>query len=325
MKKTFTLLFSAICFSSMAQTTLTNGDFELWGNATPGVATEPTGWYSNKSGTTIAALGPQTCFKDSTTVHGGRYSAKVVTASLLGTAVNGALTTGVVCAPTTTKSDGYIGTAKYGDTTDVRRMNLTGRPDSLVGWYQYAPAGAGEMGKVRAILHKGQYFDPETGSTYHADPSANKIADLTFNTPASAVTTWTRFSMPFNYVDTSHPSYIMINITSSANQSTSVTGSILWIDDVQVVYKPTGIAPVVLQSEDVNIYSSGKNIFVDYNTNNNQNWKLSVYDMSGRLVKENSFTGGDHEVITLGDVTNGVYIYRLSHPDFSKTGKISIQ
>ena len=227
----------------MAQTTVTNPGFESWGNVSPGISGptgEPTNWYSNKSGSSIASIGPQTCYKDSIDQHSGLYCVKMITESYIGTAVNGVVTTGVVDAPTLTKSDGYVGTQKYGATSDDRRMAFTGRPDSLTGWYKYTPGGAGERGKIRTILHTGDYFDPETPTTYHVDPTANRIADDTFFTPTTAVATWTRFSVPFTYVSTASPAYIMINATSSANQTTTITGSTFWIDDIDVVYNACG-------------------------------------------------------------------------------------
>ena len=232
-------IVAGISVSALAQTTITNGGFENWGNTGVGIAGptgEPTTWYSNKSGSTIASVGPQTCFKDSTDQHSGLYCVKLITGNYIGTAVNGVVTTAVVNAPSFTKSDGYVGTVNYTSSSDDRRMPFTGRPDSLVGWYKYTPGGAGEQGKVRCILHTGDYYDPETPTTYHPNPTANRIADDTFLTPTTTVATWTRFSVPFTYVSSANPTYIMINATSSANQTTTITGSTLWLDDLAVVY-----------------------------------------------------------------------------------------
>ncbi len=241
------VLCAAFGCSAVAQTTITNGGFENWGNASPGISGpvgEPTSWYSNKSGGGLADLGPQTCFKDSIDQHSGLYCVKLITESGIAV-VNGVVTTGVVDAPSatiTTKDSGYVGTVKYvssGTSTDDRRMAFTGRPDSLVGWYKYTPGGSGEMGKIRCILHTGDYFDPETPTnSYHPITFANRIADDTFFTPSATVSTWTRFSVPFTYYSTSSPTYIMINATSSANQATTISGSTLWLDDLEVVYAP---------------------------------------------------------------------------------------
>lgn len=60
MHKIFTSVLSIFFgLSALAQTQLANGGFETWGNSSPGVAAEPTGWYSNKSGSSVAQLGPQ--------------------------------------------------------------------------------------------------------------------------------------------------------------------------------------------------------------------------------------------------------------------------
>jgi hypothetical protein len=185
MNKTVTTLLSlSISLFSLAQTQIANAGFETWGNAAPGVATEPTGWYSNKSGSSVAKLGPQICFQDNSVKRSGASSVRVETLSYFGTAVNGAVTTGVINAPNTTKSNGYIGTVNYSTATDIRRLAFTGRPDSIVGYYQYTSGGAGEQGKVTAILHIGDYNDPEIPvNSNHPDLSANKIARATFFTP----------------------------------------------------------------------------------------------------------------------------------------------
>lgn len=329
MKTIFTLLISALGFTAVAQTTITNGGFELWGNTVPAgdTYTEPTNWYSNQSGSNIAALGGETCFKDATIVHSGSFSVRVETISgPISTAINGNVTTGVVNAPTFTKTDGYIGTANFSDsTTDIRRMSFTGRPDSLVGWYQYTSGGSGEQGKVRAILHVGNYFDPETPATYHANPTANKIADALFLTPTANVSTWTRFSVPFNYVSTSSPAYIMINVTSSANQGTTVTGSKLWLDDLQAVYATTKVNSVTMSSDNAKVYSAGKTVYVTFADGNEEQSVLSIFDLTGRVVFTHDVRNDQACSFDLASLNTGVYLFQLSNHDFRKTGKLFIQ
>ena len=328
--KKISILFLAVVsgFNAIAQTTITNGGFELWGNTVPAgdTYTEPTNWYSNQSGSTIAALGSETCFKDATVVHGGSFSVRVETiAGPFSTVINGNVTTGVVDAPTITKADGYIGTVNYTTSTDIRRMSFTGRPDSLVGWYQYTSGGTAEQGKIRAILHTANYFDPETPTTFHADPTANKIADALFLTPTSSVGSWTRFSVPFTYVSGSSPTYIMINVTSSANQGTTVTGSKLWLDDLDVIYATAGISNVSISEDNAKVYSYNKTAYVDFINGNEGQSVLSVFDLWGRQV----FTGkmySDHLTeFNLSDLNTGIYLYQLSNSSFCKKGEIFIQ
>ena len=90
--------YSAV--SAFAQTTISNAGFELWGgNVSPGVSTEPNGWFSNKSGTGLASSGPQTCYQDMTIKHAGTSSARVETKYYIIAVVNGNVTTGIVNAP----------------------------------------------------------------------------------------------------------------------------------------------------------------------------------------------------------------------------------
>ena len=46
------LLLCGMVVPALAQTTITNGGFELWGNTVPAgdTHTEPTNWYSDQSG-----------------------------------------------------------------------------------------------------------------------------------------------------------------------------------------------------------------------------------------------------------------------------------
>lgn len=327
MKQLFTFFISSfLCCGAMAQTTITNAGFETWGNTSPGVSSEPTNWYSNKSGSNVAALGPQTCYQDGTIVHSGSYSVRIenATVPIIGTIVNGNVTTGIIDAPTTTKSDGYIGTRNYSDTTDQRRMAFTGRPDSLVGWYQYTAGAATEQGKIRVILHTGDYYDPETPTTFHINPTSNKIADGLFLTPMSSVSTWTRFSIPFNYVSSANPQYIMINMTSSADQNTTVATSKMWIDDLAVVYNANGVNNINMDASDIHVYAADRTLFINA-AHEISNTSISVFDMTGKKMMEQTLDGIKFANFDLSYLPAGVYIYRLGSTSFSKTGKLSIE
>jgi hypothetical protein len=151
MKQLFTtcLFFIAVQFAS-AQTVIQNGGLENWENL--GSATEePLNWNSNKTGDNNASssFAPQTCFRD-VNPHSGTYCAKIVTgtAQIVGTVVNGSLTTGQIDAPTTNKQDGYI----FTDSTRAGKyMYFSGRPDSFIGWYKFSPQG-GDAARISAFL-----------------------------------------------------------------------------------------------------------------------------------------------------------------------------
>lgn len=323
MKKTFTILSIAFSLISIAQTQVSNPGFETWDGS--GSSIEPTGWNSNKSGSSVAQLGPQICFQDATVKHSGSYSVRVETKSYFGTAVNGAVTTGVINAPNTTKSNGYIGTVNYSSSSDVRRMAFTGRPDSIVGYYQYTSGGAGEKGKVTAILHNNDYFDPETPTTYHADPTADKVARATFYTPTSNVGTWTRFSAPFVYTSSGDPAYIMVNITCSENQGTTITGSKMWIDDISFIYNVTTDVKEADLEKRVKVYYAEKNVFVKSSLSEVKMAKMEIYNITGQAVySEELDLNNEVASINVSNFKSGVYMYKLTINSQAKFGKLLI-
>jgi hypothetical protein len=346
-KSMLTLASLAIIGSLSAQQQPLNPGFENWGNPSPGVSSEPTGWYSNKSGSNTAQLGPQTCYKVTTNPHSGSFCVSVQTTSIsipfVGTEyINGNVTTAVVNAPSTSKCDGYLGTINYSSSSDLRRQAFTGRPDSLVGWFKYTPANSNEQAKIRAILHTGDYNDPENLTalqalqngnntctsigTSHPDLSANKIGDAMYlSTPGVTTSTWTRFAVPFTYVNSNTPAYIMINVTSSANQNTQVAGSILYLDDIAVIYNASLGINEVNKNESLTAYCVDKTFRVDFLNRSENQSSLEIFDISGKLVASQKITENGLTTIDMSGFNNGIYIYSLRGANYTKIGKFIIE
>lgn len=334
MKKIFTTIITLSTTATLifAQPTPQppNASFETWTGT--GSSMEPTDYNSNKTGTGFATFGGQTCFQDASIVHSGTYSARIETISAIGSAVNGSLTSGIVNAPSTDKAEGYIGTRQGASGTDIRRIAFDGRPDSLVGWYQYVQStstsgGANEIGKVYAILHLGHYYDPATPvNGNHPDLSTNKIGEALFNTPAANQTTWTRFSVPFNYVSSATPEYILLNCTGSNNQMTTVVGSKLWLDDIGVVYNThVGITNPKTTDETIKVYAFDKTFYVDFMVRSYDHSTISIYDVTGKLVSKQQLSNNKLNTINVSELTSGLYLYDLTGEDFHKTGKVIIK
>jgi hypothetical protein len=333
----FTFIFTGFSLAATAQTQIANGGFENWGNTSPGNADEPTSWYSNKTGSTVAAIGPQTCFQETSAPHSGTYCARLETKYYVLAVVNGNLTTGVVNAPSQDKSLGYVGTVNYSSATDIRRMPFIGRPDSLVGWYKYTQATSGtgatsELAKVVAYLHSGDFNDPELPvNGNHPDLSGNKIGKALFNSPASNVTTWKRFSVPFVYTNGNTPEYIMMSITPSDNQMTTApgitgTGSKLWIDDLEVIYNPANASVIENEQNNFNVYTFENTIFIDLSNKNDKLAKLQILDVAGKIILEKNIESNQKNEINLpSELGQGTYFYQVSGSQLQKTGKFVIK
>jgi hypothetical protein len=218
-------MFSATLM--FAQTTIPNGDFENWqsvGNSDE----EPTNWNGNKTGSGLANLGPQTCFRESNNPHTGTYCLKLDNASFFGTPINATATTGRIEAPTSNPVDGFINTLT---TNADHNTPFTGRPDSLVGWFKFDQGGT-DVGRIQAVLHDNfDVSNPDQGGS-----ASHIISEAVFDLPNGNTTAWTRFAVPFNYNNGSTPEYILLIATASAIAGSANSSTILWVDDLSVVY-----------------------------------------------------------------------------------------
>jgi hypothetical protein len=323
---TLVFIFCSVIVISQTQPQIPNGGFENWENV--GSSTEePTSWNSNKTGSGLASTGPQTCYRE-TGGHSGTYCVRVETKYYILAVVNGNVTTGVVNAPSSNKAEGFI------SATGANKIAFTGRPDSLVGWYKYTQATGGtgasaEQGKVLAILHTGDFYDPEAPvNGNHPDLSGNKIGDALFVSPASNTTTWKRFSIPFTYASASNPDFILLNVTSSNNQTTVApnsgsTGSKLWLDDLEVIYNASIPSSVnETKKSSFKIYTHDNTIYADL-SKINEAATLNLFDLTGKLVMQTSLEKNEVNSIKLSNAINaGLYFYQVNINDQIISGKL---
>ena len=305
----------AITTKVNAQQQLPNNGFESWTDALP------TNYYDNKKGNSTAQLGPSTASK-STDAHSGSFSVLVETKDFVLAKVNGNLTSGYVNAPSTNKAEGYIGTNEHGNSNNVRRIDFTSRPDSLVGWFKYTPANdADEKGKVNVVLHKGHFYDPETPvNGNHDNLSANRIGTATFITENQTYSSWTRFSVPFTYVSSDNPEYILFTVTSSNNQMTNKAGSKLWIDDIELIYKEASVKQI--SAETFHVFNKDNEVIVDFTNVKTADAEISILDMAGKKVASSKLNANTINSFVIPQVTTGVYLYQITGNGINKTGKL---
>lgn len=300
--------------SAFAQTQLPNTGFENWQNV--GSSTEePTNWNSNKTGGGFANLGPQTCYRESSGVYAGTYCLRVETKNYFGTPVNGTATTGKIQAPTTNPNDGYIQTLR----SDANFYTaFIGRPDSLVGYYKYTQAGS-DRAKIEITLH-GDYDvrnPADAGSTPYI------IGTASFLGTQGNVSSWTRFSVPFNYVNGSTPNYVLAIATASSATGSAASGSKLWVDELQVVYNPTiAVGSLTPSSPYYVSNSTGASVSVAYTVagtyNAGNTFTLQLSDASGSFASPTNIgsvsattSGNISGTIPAGTATGGGYRMRI--------------
>ena len=190
---------------------------------------------------------------------------------------------------------------------DDSRWNTpcTTRPDSLVGYYKYAPQGA-DITTVQALLHNG---------TVGMIPDANStgwVGMAEFESPNESISGWTRFSAPFVYLNDDNPEYILFNI-SAGNGTNAIAGSEGWYDDLELVYNVVGLDENIANAL-LNVYSRDQSIVIDMRKfGAGEVFNVEVYTVAGQLVLSNQAISGYTKELKIG--TTGMYICTLQSKD----------
>lgn len=235
MKKIYTLIgiFTFGASLSFAQQQLENPGFETWENL-GSASEEPTEWNSLKTADALASQAPKVLFQDAG--RSGGFSIKLVTGNAFGIPANGTITNGRVHADFT-PSNGYV----YTQTSDPKwNTPFSSFPDSLVGYYKYAPVGT-DPGKVEIILHTGANGQMPVNGT-----GSGRVARARFDMTV-AQSNWTRFSVPFYYYNQNTPQYVL-SVLTSGDSTITTPGTTAWFDDITLIYNTittNTIAPLV--------------------------------------------------------------------------------
>lgn len=215
----------ALGIGCFAQPQLENPGFETWNNA--GQATEePSEWSSLKTsdgGALINSLVPQLCWR-SDDAHTGTRSVNLRTVSSLAGDANGLLTNGRVHAELDVQNS-YM----FTDQENAQwHTPMASRPDSLVGWFKAQPE-PGDRANIGALLHVSDGRLPAFGT------EGNYVAGASWKAPYGEVASWTRFAVPFQYLNNTPPEYVLLILTAGDSAGSSV-GTQVWYDDLALIY-----------------------------------------------------------------------------------------
>lgn len=304
-------LASCVFTFAFSQQQLENPGFEgVWQNV-DGDEDEPIDWSSLKTSDDgwLAAFAPEVAFKTTTDPHSGTYCIRLQNASeTFGVIPNGLLTNGRVHADTDPEN-GYV----YTITSNADyNTPFASRPDSLVGWYKWAPMGS-DKGKVEVITHTAPPQGQLPAATY---PEAHWVSRARFDVVAAAPT-WTRFSVPFDYYTNGTPGYILVVLTSG-DSTNAVAGSQLWIDDLELIYNDNlaSIAPSATQNISMGVDGTTLTLSATPNAASTaaitQEWKYSTTSGSGYVSFGAPQTGLTY---TPNFATPGIY-YVVCEVDF---------
>lgn len=305
MMKSLHIIFALLIINGTLSQQLENSGFEQWENVGTGEE-EPLSWSSTKTSdnSSLNGLAPQVISR-STDAHTGTYAVKLVNKNVpfVNIVANGILTNGIIHT-TTNPQDSYV----YTDVNSSDHSQpFTSFPDSIVGWYKYAPQG-NDVGNIQVLLHGSYGQLPVDAST-----SIIALAEFDF----SANSNWTRFSTPFIYYPTiNNPAYILCNI-SAGDSTQAVANSELKIDDLELIYNTTKIPDESTNSINVtylNDHLQFSNIVNEIN--------YSIYNLQGQLMNIGKIDRYNRNVsITL---ESGIYFISIQSKDHHQSIKILV-
>ena len=308
MKKNLSLLMFVcaltISYAALGQQQPENPGFELWEEYGFGPDTlEPVNWNSLKSsdgGNFINKVIPIT-LERSTDAHSGDYSVKLRNDTILIFVAPGTMTNGRVHA-TLPPSDAYVYTI---DSLPEFNTPFTDKPDSLSAWIKFFPQ-ENDIAHVAAILHSDTAKIADTTQT-------NWIAFASIDVPVQ-VDEWTQFIVPFQYLNTNTPEYILFAIYAG-DAVNSKPFSEMYLDDIELIYHETGIQA---KPEDVlKLGVTGNNLTVYLPAKYyGQLVNLEITDLSGRRVVAQNFTSKPSNSFTI-DLLQGMYVCRVKGTNFS--------
>lgn len=313
MQKTFIINYLFIIISltighnAIGQQQMENPGFEYWEEFGFGPDTlEPVNWSSLKSsdgGELINNVIP-VVWERSDDAHSGMHSIKLENMPILTLVAPGTLTNGRVHA-TLPPTDAYVYTIKEDPNYHTP---FTNTPDSLIAWAKWLPQ-ENDKAHIFAILH--------TDTAKIADSSmTNWVAVAHIEIPEE-VGEWTKFEVPFVYLNSETPEYILFAIYAGDAQEAKI-GSILYLDDIEMRYYNVGTEnSLVFQP---NIYFDGDILKVRMESIASLS-TIEILDISGRSLYFEKFvsTGSDKFDV---DLHPGLYICKVKSGGFEYSKKI---
>ncbi|MFM1875491.1 MAG: hypothetical protein RL266_1228 [Bacteroidota bacterium] len=300
MKKSllFVLGFGGFTFGSFGQTQPPNIDFENWETLSGPISNqyeEPVGYGTSNECT---ALINQFAVTKSSDAHSGSYSVRMETFQAFGNIkANGVITTAeMICLA--------AGGGQQGGISYTEEF-----PDSLIGWYKYAPANNDSAYSQIMFL-----------SNNDQDTTCFTRLDL------HAAAEWTRFSVAICPGVTGSAEKLSLFFSSSWGDGSlgqAEVGSILYIDDIQFL---TTVGIDEAPSENTwNVYPNPTEGVLNVQVLKGAQAEIQILDLAGKLVKVATVNDAG-QTVDLSELKDGIYIYRLKSIDdvTLRTGRLLV-
>lgn len=279
MKKFLLLSATTVLFFGHvnAQNAIPNPGFESW--TSQGSYDDCAGWGTIDQPVSSACFCKGTAVKTAVAgeFHGGLLAMKLKTISVFGQTAPGIAATGTINQSTQAVDGGVA-------------YNL--RPDSIVGWYRYAPVGT-DTGSVDITLSQ------------CSSGTARTVVGHARFTKSTSVTSYARFALPITYSLTTAPDTMVIILLSSSTTAAQVN-STMFVDDLALIFNTTGITNNKLANSSISIYPNPSNGNMTIKSATDLGL-VTVYNSLGEVVYNEKINSTQHQ-IDLSKQAAGIYI-----------------
>lgn len=287
-KLLLTITATASIVAASAQGNIPNSGFESWTNA--GTYEDPASWTTfNVLSGAIFGSNPVSVYKD-TTPHSGNYAVRITSVGLTSNPAPGDIpdTVGVI----------FTGAFNF-ITQDVDFGYLfTSRPQDINWWSKYTPAAGGDSGFVLCVLTNWNGTSTDTiawgGATINSEANWTQHSATLYYNPAVS---------PDSFPDT------CIILCSATDDMYLRAGSTLWIDDMSFSGW-VGLDETPAQREEVAVFPNPATDNVTFTVNNDNASRVQIYDMTGRMISDEMFTGRRVQLST-EELASGMYTYTI--------------
>lgn len=289
MKYFNTIFFLLVTFFVQSQN-VSNGGFETW----TGSPSHPTGWCDPES---LSGLQVGLLSKDQSqgNFYQGSSAVKLKTDSV-STPFGDLLLPGTISLGT-----GYFDQNALDPSQALTYYGtpFTGRPDSISFAIKYAPS-AGDSADVGFYLTK----------------TGNEVGGIQRNLGGNGGS-WVVYTLPISYSSSDNPdtAYLFIN---SSNDNGITKGSILWVDDVKLIYNGPNAVQNLLTGVSLSVFPNPVVRDISYSFDlPASGWVTTeVIDIAGQTVvlqNESFDVGSSKRNLSVKDLPAGTYLLRLSN------------
>jgi hypothetical protein len=290
MKKLLLTIATAASFvGASAQGNIPNGGFETWTNA--GTYEDPASWTTfNVLSNSLFGSNPVSVFKETANPHSGSFAARMTSVGLTSNPAPGDVpdTVGVM----------FTGAFNFVSTSVDFGYVFTSRPQDINWWSKYTPAAGGDSGFVLVAL---THFN---GTTTDTVAWGGAVINTEANWTQHTSTLYYNPLLPANtFPDT------CIILCSATDDTYLRAGSTLWIDDMSFSGW-VGLDETPAQREEVAVFPNPATENVTFTVNNDNASRVQIYDMTGRMISDEMFTGRRVQLST-DELASGMYTYTI--------------